>query len=132
MSTKSLQTSDDDIPSNTGDFKTLFASSKIIKSSPTIISCSFSIDVQRCQEGFDLNSVVKVKSDESFRQVKQCEFLGEDCQTLQFTQQSDHTLITKAIAWQAFPSLWLCIFLSGDTEDNFEQANDILSRVRKI
>lgn len=128
-----LQCSDDDIPENEDGYKALFRSVRLIKESPSIISCEFSMEAHWRDSGFDLQSEVVPPSNEIRRVFETARILGVDCQVL--TTECDggsYIRIQQVIIWEALPKIWLSACISGDTESNFKEAKSQFSTLVKV
>jgi hypothetical protein len=44
----------------------------------------------------------------------------------------DYYTLTKILAWEEVPKIWLSIYLGGDSLQNFQASEDLLNTVVRI
>ncbi len=127
------QSTDEDLPKENGDYKTLLMASLSVEGSQSMLSSKFSIIVHRRIDGFDLLNEAKQKSDLIECENKSIKFLGREAQEIKIVQNvGDYNLITKVIAWEESPDIWISVIVEGDSLQNFLTAEEMLNKVVRI
>lgn len=127
------QLEDNDLPMENDDFRTLLFASCDADEGSGIIGAGFSIVIHRHLDGFDLFSEMKKKGD-----LLECEFelskiLNREAKVIKTVENAgSYNLITKVIAWEEIPEIWVSIYIRGNSLQNFRIAEEILNSVARI
>lgn len=120
------QSTDDDLPKENDDFRTLLFASCHIDGSPRVISAGFSIVIHKHVNGFDLLADVKKKDGLLESKFELLQILGRKAQIVRTIEDAEsYNLITKIVAWEELPGIWFSVYCSGDSLQNFQVAEEI-------
>ena len=127
------QAVDDDLPTDNGDFRTLFLATRKVEGGPTIFSSKFSMVIHKHIDGYDVVDATKQKGDLLECNRDNLKILGHEAQTIKMVEIGDgYNLITKIIAWEESPEIWISIYLDGNSLENFLAAEEILKSLKRI
>ncbi len=124
----------DDLPKENGDYIFLMSALRSIEERPSImLAPRFYIMVHRRTDGFNLFNETKQMSDLIEYEDTFLQILGHEAQGIKIVQSNgDYNLITKVLAWEETPELWISACCTGDTLQNFMAAEEILNSIVRI
>ena len=126
------QRTDDDLPIENGDFRTLMFAVHHNGSDSQIFNSKFSTVIHR-HNNYDLFNELKQEGDLISCEAGREEIFNHEAQMIKIvdrSQGSDHLM--KVLAWKESSDLWMSIYMVGDSLESFLAAEDILSHVAKI
>jgi len=127
------QITDDDLPMEDEDYRTLvFASRSIVRGSSAFNS-KFSMVIHKHIYGYNLQNELKLKTDLIDVKFESLPVLNREAQAIKIIENSgNYNSITKIIAWKEMPDIWCSIYIGGDSLENFQASENLLSNLIKI
>ena len=127
------QLADDDLPTEDDDYRTLFFASRNIGRGSSFFSSKFSMIAHKHIDGYDLSREVKQKVNLLECKFDQSRILDREVSVLKYMERADnYNSVTKIVAWEEIPEIWLSIYIGGDSLENFLVAEGLLNNLRRI
>lgn len=127
------QITDDDLPMEDEDYRTLVFASRSIRKDSSAFNSKFSMVIHKHIYEYNLQNELEFKNDIIDVKFGSLHVLNREAQTIEIIENAgSYNSITKIIAWKEIPDLWCSIYIGGDSIENFQASENLLSHLKKV
>lgn len=127
------QISDDDLPKEDKDFRTMLFAVRHCENESDTFDSRFSVVIHKQINEYDLYNELKQEGSSIKCESHVANILGREAQTIKIIDlNSGGHRIMKVIAWQELPEVWISIYLGGDSIKSFIAAENILNNIMRV
>lgn len=124
-----FQISDDDLPTEDGDFRTLVSAMCKGRGQHKLIGAEFFVGIHK-KENYDLQKSIKHPEEIIESSFGKLTILGHQAESAKIVRQAEgNRYFSQTIIYEVDPNIWLTIYLAGDALESFQEAEQLLERI---